>query len=265
MSQPIRGRGDHLVFRILPKNTNLIGDVEILHPVKFRSIPFRREVENVSANQMLGRPFWFFPMCPKNTNLVGYVEILLPPKFPLIPFSCFRGEVENVSANQRPGRPSFFPIGPKNTNLVGGVEILLPLKFRWIPSRYFRGEVENVSTNQRPGRPSRYFQSARKHKLGRGRLWYLASCQVSLNSVQRFQRSQKCFSQSQAGAAILFFRSAPQHKLVKGGWDLASSQVSLNSVQRFQRIQTLVSLRRTTDGRTMRYDNSSLEHSAQVS
>ena len=47
-----------------------------------------------------------------------------------------------------------------------------------------------------------------KHKLGRGR-WDLASCQVSLNSVQRFQRrSRKCLSQSEAGAAILFFRSA---------------------------------------------------------
>ena len=47
-----------------------------------------------------------------------------------------------------------------------------------------------------------------KHKLGRGR-WDLASCQVSLNSVQWFQRrSRKCLSQSEAKAAILFFRSA---------------------------------------------------------
>ena len=37
----------------------------------------------------------------------------------------------------------------------------------------------------------------------------LLSCQVSLNSVQRFQRrSRKCLSQSEARAAILFFRSA---------------------------------------------------------
>ena len=48
----------------------------------------------------------------------------------------------------------------------------------------------------------------KKHKLGRGR-WDLASCQVSLNSVQRFQRrSRKCLSQSETRAAILFFRSA---------------------------------------------------------
>ena len=38
MSQPIRGQGGHLVFPIDPKNTNLqlVEDVEILLPVKFR-------------------------------------------------------------------------------------------------------------------------------------------------------------------------------------------------------------------------------------
>ena len=35
MSQPIRGKGGHLVFSIDPKNTNLVEDVEILHPVEF--------------------------------------------------------------------------------------------------------------------------------------------------------------------------------------------------------------------------------------
>ena len=52
MSQPIRGWGGHLVFPIGPKNTNLVEDVEILHPVKFRWIPFsgfRKEVENVKV------------------------------------------------------------------------------------------------------------------------------------------------------------------------------------------------------------------------
>ena len=36
MSQPIRGQGGHLDFPISPKNTNLVEDVEILLPVKFR-------------------------------------------------------------------------------------------------------------------------------------------------------------------------------------------------------------------------------------
>ena len=62
MSQPIRDRGGHLDFPIGPKNTNLVEDVEILLPVKFRWIPFSRfrgEVENVSANQRPGRPSCF--------------------------------------------------------------------------------------------------------------------------------------------------------------------------------------------------------------
>ena len=36
MSQPIIGQGGHLVFPIGPKNTNLVENVEILLPVKFR-------------------------------------------------------------------------------------------------------------------------------------------------------------------------------------------------------------------------------------
>ena len=128
-----------------------------------------------------------------------------------------------------------FPIGPKNTNLVEDVEILLPFKFPWIPFSGFRGEVENISANQRPGRQSCFSDRPEKHKHGSGR-WDLASCQVSLNSVQRFQRrSRKCLSQSEARAAILFFRSAGKHKLCRGHYDLASSQVSFNSIQWFQR------------------------------
>ena len=115
---------------------------------------------------------------------------------------------QNVSANQRPGRPSCFSDRQKNTNLVEGFEILLPIKFRWIPFSGCREEVEIVSANQRPGRPSCFSDQPEKHKLVRG-LWDLASCQVSLNSVQRLQRrSRKCLSQSEARAAILFFRSA---------------------------------------------------------
>ena len=110
-----------------------------------------------------------------------------------------------------------FRIGPKSTNLVEGFEILLPIKFRWIPFSGFRGEVENVSANQRPGRPSCFSDRLEKHKLGRGR-WDLASYQVSLNSVQRFQRrSRKYIGQSEARAAILFFPIGPKNtNLVEG-------------------------------------------------
>ena len=59
-----------------------------------------------------------------------------------------------------------------------------------------------------PGQEFLFTHRPEKHKLGRRR-WDLAPCEVSLNSVQRFQRkSRKCPSQSEASAAILFFRSA---------------------------------------------------------
>ena len=104
-----------------------------------------------------------------------------------------------------------FTDRPEKHRLGRIVEILLPVKFCRIPFsgfRELREEVENVSVNQRPGRPSCFSDPPKKHKLGR-RCWDLVSCQVSLNSVQRFRRrSRKCFSQSEARAAILFFRSA---------------------------------------------------------
>ena len=62
MSQPIIGQGGHFLFPIGPTNTNLVEDVEILLPVKFRLIPysgFRGEVENDSVNQRPGRPSCF--------------------------------------------------------------------------------------------------------------------------------------------------------------------------------------------------------------
>ena len=53
MYQPIKGHGGHLVFPTGPKNTNLVEDVEILLPVRFRWIPFSdfsEEVENEKVN-----------------------------------------------------------------------------------------------------------------------------------------------------------------------------------------------------------------------
>ena len=71
MSQPIRGQGGHLVFPIGPKNTKLVEDVEIFLPVKFHWILFSGfwgEIENVSANQMPGRPSCFYNR-PEKHNL----------------------------------------------------------------------------------------------------------------------------------------------------------------------------------------------------
>ena len=100
---------------------------------------------------------------------------------------------------------------------------------------HFGTQKNYATTTQRLGWPSCFSNRPEKHKLGRG-LWDLASYQVLLNSIQRFQRrSRKCLSQSEARAAILFFYLPEKHKLGRGLWDLASRQVSLNSVQRFQR------------------------------
>ena len=120
-------------------------------------------------------------------------------------------------------------------NLVEDVETLHFVKFRWIPFSVIRGEVENVSANQMPGWPSCLSYRPEKHILGRGR-WDLASYQVSLNSIQQFQRrSRKCLSESKVGVAILFFLSAQKHKLGRERWDIASCQVWWNFVQRFLR------------------------------
>ena len=211
MLQPIRGQGGHLVFPIGPKNTNLVEGFEILLPVKFRWIPFsgfRGEVENVSANQRPGRPSCFSDWLEKHKLGRGRCD-LASCQVSLNSIQRFQRRSRKCLSQSEAGAAIlFFRSARKNTNLVEGVEILLPVKFRWIPLSGFREEVENVSANQRPGRPSCFSDRPEKHKLGRG-LWDLASCQVSLNSVQRFQRrSRKCLSQSEARAAILFFPSA---------------------------------------------------------
>ena len=195
MSQPIRGQGSHLVFPIGPKNTNLVEDVEILIPIKFRWIPlsgFRREVENVSANQRPGRPSCFFDRPEKHKlgrgrwDLASYKVLLnFVQRFQRRSRKC-------LSQLEARAAILFFRSARKNTHLVEDIVILLPIKFHWIPFSGFRGEVENVSANQRPGWPSCFSDQPEKHKLGKG-YWDLPSCKVSSNSVQRFQRrSRKC-------------------------------------------------------------------------
>ena len=150
-----------------------------------------------------------FPISLKNTNLDRGRGDLASCQVSWNSFQWFQGEKQKMSQQiWGQGGHLVFPIGPKNTNLVEHIEILLPVKFLPIRFSGFRGEVENVSAIQRPGQPSWFSDRPEKHKLGRAH-WDLASCQVSSNCLQRFQRrSQKCLSQSELGAAILFFRSA---------------------------------------------------------
>ena len=149
-----------------------------------------------------------FPIGLKNLNLVEGIKILLSVKFRWIPFSGLEEKSKVSQPTRGQGCHLVFPISLKNTNLVESVEILLLDKFRWIPFSGFWWEVETFSANKRPGRLSCFSDRPKKHKPGRER-WDLASCQVLSNSVQRFQRrSRKYLSQSEARAAILFFRSA---------------------------------------------------------
>ena len=59
-----------LVFR--SENTNFVEGIEILLSIKFRQIPFRREVENVSGNQRPGRQSWFLKG-PKNAKVLEVI------------------------------------------------------------------------------------------------------------------------------------------------------------------------------------------------
>ena len=101
ISQPIRGQGGHLFFSIGPKNTNLVEDIEILLPVKFRWILFTGVSKKKSKMYQPIRDqsgHLVFLIGSKNTNLVEDVEILLSVKFRWIPISGFREEVENVKS-----------------------------------------------------------------------------------------------------------------------------------------------------------------------
>ena len=170
-------------------------DVQFLFPVKFRWIRFsglRGEVENVAANQRPGWPSCFSDWPKKHKFGRGRWQ-LASCQLSLNSVQRFqRRSRKYLSKSEARAAILFFRSAQKSQNLVEDVEILVPVKFRWIPFSGFRGEVENVSANQRPGRPSCFSDRPEKHKLGR-RCWVLASCQVSLNSVQRFQRrSRKC-------------------------------------------------------------------------
>ena len=211
MSQQIRGQGGRLVFQISLKNTNLVEGVEILLPVKIRWIPFSgfyREVENVSANQRPGRPSCFSDRPEKHKlgrglwDLASY-QILLNP--------VQRRSRKMSRPIRGQGGHLVFPISPKNTNLVESFDNLLPVKFRWISFSGFRGEVENVSANQRPGRPSCFFLICLKNTYVVEGIESLLPIKFRWIPFSGFRGEvKKCLSQSEARAAILFFRSAPK-------------------------------------------------------
>ena len=169
---------------------------------------YRAPEYNVSPFLGIGKHFCLL-IGNRNTNLVEDIEILLPVKFHCIPFSDFRGEVANISTNQRPWRPSCFSDWPKKHKLGRG---------RWdLASCQVIVEFPSAVSEEK----SKMSQPIRGHG---GHLIFpispkntnlvedveiLLPVKFSLNSLQWFQRrSRKCLNQSEAMAAILFFRSA---------------------------------------------------------
>ena len=142
-------------------NTNSVEDVEIFLLVKFRWIPFRGEVENVSANQRPRRPYCFFDR-PKKQKL-GNGRLRSCFLSSSIKFRSAVSEVKSKMSQPIRGQGGHlvFPIGTKNTNFVEDIEI----------------RSDEKSKMSHPNlRPSCW-----------GR-WDLAPCQVSLNSIQWFQK-----------------------------------------------------------------------------
>ena len=71
--------------------------------------------------------------------------------------------------------------GQKNTNFVEDVEYLPPVKVRWIQ---FQIRSRKFLSKSEAWRPSWFSNQQKKQTLGRGGCDF-ASCQVSLNSIQR--------------------------------------------------------------------------------
>ena len=107
-----------------------------------------------------------------------------------------------------------FLMGPENTR---GHWDLASFQVFWILFSSFRGEVEKYLSQSEVGAAYSHlsFLIDPKHKLGSWR-WDLASCQVSLNFIQQFQRSRKYLSQSEAGGPSYFFDRPEKHKLGRG-------------------------------------------------
>ena len=193
---------------------------------------FRGEVENVSTNQRTWWPFCFSDRPEKHKLGRGCWDVD-SGKFRWILLSSFKGEFENVSVDQRPGRSScFFPISPKKhkgtwQRTLRFCFLSSFVEFRWAVLE----EKSNMFQQTRGQGGHLVFPIGTKNTLGRARC-DLASCQVSLNFVQQFQRrSRKCLKQSEDRVAD----RPEKHKLGRGRWDVDSCQVSLNFVQQFQR------------------------------
>ena len=98
-------------------------------------------------------------------------------------------------------------------HLVKTVEILLPVNFSLNSIHWLQRRSWKCISQSEAKAAILVFRSALKHKLGRGR-WYLASCEVSLNSVaeKKLKMPQPIRDQ---GGHICFLISPKTTKLVE--------------------------------------------------
>ena len=193
------------------KNTNMVEDVDILLPVKFRWIPFSGfigEVENVSANQRLGRPLCFSDQPEKKHKLGRGRWNLASYQVLFNSVQRFQRRSRKCLSQSEARAAILFSDRPEKHKLGRGRWDLAFCQISLNSVQRFQRRSRKCLSQSEARAVILFFRSARKHKLGRGR-WDLAFCQVSLNFVRRFQRrSRKCLSLSEARAVILYFRSA---------------------------------------------------------
>ena len=142
-------------------------------------------------------------------------------------------EVENVSANQRPGWQSCFSDRPEKHKLRRGhvdLASFLPcfVEYRSAVSKEKLKMPQQII--QVPGQPPCF-------SIGPKNTNFVEDVQILLPVKFRWipfsgfrdeVENVSVLSQSEAGAASLFFRSARKTRLGRRHWDLASCQVSLN-------------------------------------
>ena len=130
----------------------------------------------------------------------------------------FRKRNRNCFIQSEAGRPSWFADRLEKHKLGIG---RWNLTFSQVPLnsvKRFQRRIRKCFIQWEAGRPSWFADRPEKkthknYELGRGR-WGLASWQVPLNSVKRFQRrSRKCLSQSEAGRLSWSSDRPEKHKL----------------------------------------------------
>ena len=134
-----------------------------------------------------------------------------------------------------------FPIG----HLVEDVEVSSK-SVQW----FWRNSKKNVTANQRSGLPS-WISNRHKNTNLKDFVEDLLPVKYRQNRFKGCgEEVEKCFSQSEARAAILDFLSArkKKQKLYRGRWGLASCQVSSKSAQWFWRSRKMFQPIRGQDG-----------------